>query len=160
MHFSAGTTFVSAGTAAIQSVAGAVDLSTDAALAPTSAATTPIGANTADLAANVAPDAPVTNTAVFPNSPSVSGYTAGTLKVMMHDCVSGFRRATRIDAFTRVAILKWQTVLKLAQPKCQNTHSRCPLMSPLKFHHNRDEPRGRDCSYDHKHNQFCSRNGL
>jgi len=78
-----------------------------------SAAEAPTGANTAALAANAAPAAPITNAAASSKSPSVSGYTAGTLGAMMHDCVQW--------AFTGQRALKqaqeWQTVLKLAQPK-------------------------------------------
>ena len=45
------------------------------------------------------------------------------------------------------------TVLNLAQPNLltkTSKHSRCPLMPPLKVHHYRAEPRGRDCTYDYK----------
>ena len=90
-----------------------------------SAATAPTGANTASLAGNSAPAVPVTDAAAFSKCPSVSGYTAGTLGAMMHDCVK--------LVFTGQRALKqpqeWQTVLKLAQAKRQNAHDApsCPL---------------------------------
>jgi len=124
-NFPTGTTFGSAGAETNPSVAGAVDLSTDAALATTSAAAPPTGANTTALAANASPAAPITDSTASSKSPSVVGYTAGTLGAMMHDRV-------QFD-FTGQRALKqaqeWQTVLKLAQPKRQNAHDApsCPL---------------------------------
>jgi len=96
------TTFVSAGAEADPSVADAVSI--DAALAPTRAAAAPTGTNTAALlAANAAPAAPIANAAAFSKSLSVGGYTAGTLGVMMHDCVK-WVFTTSIEAGTlRVA---------------------------------------------------------
>jgi len=101
------------------------DLSTDAALAPTSAAAIPTSATTAALAANAAPAAPVANAAASSKGPSVGGYTAGTLRAIMHDCVQWI--------FTGQQALKqaqeWQMVLELSQPKRQNAHDApsCPL---------------------------------
>ena len=80
-----------------------------ATLAPTCATATPTGAN---LVANAAPVATVTTTVASSKSPSVDGYTAGTLGAMMHNCVTW--------GFTGQQALKqaqeWQTVLELAQP--------------------------------------------
>ena len=139
-NFPTGTTFVSAGAEADPSVAGAV--STDATLAPTGATAAPTGAN---LAANAAPAAPVANAAVSPKSPSVGGYTAGTLGAMMHDCVKW--------VFTGQRALKqaqeWQTVLEFGATKASR-RSRCPFMPSLKVHHDRGEPRGRDCTHIYK----------
>ena len=112
-NFPTGTTFVSAGAEADPSVAGAV--STDATLAPTGAAPAPTGAN---LAANAAPAAPVTNAAASSKSPSVGGYTAGTLGAMMHDCVKWVFTGQRAMKQAQ----EWKTVLELAQPKRKDAH--------------------------------------
>jgi len=94
-------------------------------LAPTSAAAAPIGAN---LAANTAPAALVTNAATSSKSPSVGGYTAGTLGAIMHDCVKW--------GFTGQRALKQaqdgQTVMELAQPKRQDAHD-APSCALSKF---------------------------
>jgi len=91
----------------------------------TSAVAAPTGAN---LAANAAPAAPVTNAAASSKSPSVSGYTAGTWRAMMHGCVKWI--------FTGQRALKqaqeWQTVLELVQPKRQDAHD-APLCPFSKF---------------------------
>ena len=71
------------------------------------------------------PPVAVSSTALSNAANSVGGYTAGTLGAMMHDCVKW--------VFTGQRALKqaqeWQTVLELAQPKCQDAHDApsCPL---------------------------------
>ena len=70
--------------------------------------------------------AAVSSTALYNAANGVDGYTAGTLGAMMHDCVKW--------GFTGQQALKQeqerQTVLKLAQSKCQDTHDApsCPLL--------------------------------
>jgi len=49
-----------------------------------------------------------------------------------------------IEASTRVA-----NSVGIGATKASR-RSRCPLMPPLKVHHYRGEPRGRDCTYNYK----------
>jgi len=71
-------------------------------------------------------EAAVSSTALSNAANSVSGYTAGTLGALMHDCVKW--------VFTGQQALKqaqeWQTVLELAQPKRQDAHDApsCPFL--------------------------------
>jgi len=72
------------------------------------------------------------------------GYTAGTLEAIMHDCVqwvsTGKRALKQAQEANGVAIGATKALKR----------ARCPLMPPLPVHHYRDEPRGRDCTYDYK----------
>ena len=115
--------FVSAGAEADPSVAGAV--STNAAFNPISAAAAPTGTNTAALAANAGPAASINNAAALSKSPSVGGYTTGTLEAMMH----GFVTWVFIGQQALTHAQEWHTVLELAQPKRQDAHDApaCPL---------------------------------
>jgi len=84
----------------------------------------------ADLASAAATppvaEAAVSSTALSNAVNSVGGYTAGTLRAMMHDCVKW--------VFTGQQALKqaqeWQMVLELAQPKRQDAHDApsCPIL--------------------------------
>ena len=89
-------------------------------------------------------EAAVSSTALSNAANSVSGYTAGTLGAMMHDCVRWV--CTGQQALKQSQ--EWKTVLELAQLKRQDAHDApsCPL---LKFIY-RGEPRGRDCTDDYK----------
>jgi len=69
-------------------------------------------------------------------------------------CQMGFHRATSIEVSTREANGVGISAIKASR------RSQCPLMPPLKVHHYRGEPRGRDCTYNYKnhstawHGQF------
>jgi len=70
-------------------------------------------------------EAAVSSTALSNAANSVGGYTAGILGAMMHDCVKW--------VFTGQQLKKaqeWQTVLELAQSKCQDAHDApsCPFL--------------------------------
>ena len=73
-------------------------------------------------------EAAVSSTALSNAANSVGGYPAGTLGAMMHDCIKW--------VFTGQQALKqaqeWQTVLELAQSKCQDAHD-APSSPLLKF---------------------------
>jgi len=90
-------------------------------------------------------EAAVSSTALSNTANSVGGYTAGTLGAMMHDCVKWVFTGQRAMKQAQ----EWKTVLKLVQPKRQDADDAlsCPL---LKVHHDRGEPRRRDCTYKFK----------
>jgi len=84
-------------------------------------------ANSASAAATPpVAEAAVSSTALSIAANNVSGYTAGTLGAMMHDCVKW--------VYTGQQALKqaqeWQKVLELAQSKRQDAHDApsCPLL--------------------------------
>jgi len=71
---------------------------------------------------------PVAKAAVSSKSPSVGGFTAGTLGAMMHDCVQwGF---TGKRPYKQAQ--EWQTVLEMVQPKRQNAYD-TPSLPLSKF---------------------------
>jgi len=90
-------------------------------------------------------EAAVSSTALSNAANSVGGYTAGTLGAIMHDCDKWvFTGQQALKPSTRVA-----NGVEIGATKAPR-RSRCPLMPPLKVHHYRGEPMGRDCTYNYK----------
>jgi len=67
----------------------------------------------------------------------------------MHDCVKWV--LTGQQALKQAK--EWKKELELSQPKA-SIRSRDPLMSPLKVHHYRGEPRGRGSNVSHQKAAF------